>query len=97
MNNSNISSVLEELYNGNIRPNELNISQSSEYKEKHKLIVDELNLLKTELSDEQFKKIEKLFDLHYEVENILYRENFIYGFKLGSTLMHEVFEDYIYN
>ena len=82
--------TLEELYYGNILPNEKCAKLSDEVKELLKLLNrNEDELLKT-LSDEQKVIFEKLKDCNCEISEISEREAFLCGFHLGARIIIEV-------
>ena len=76
--------TLEELYYGNIIPNESCAKLNDEVKEILKsLNRNEDELLKT-LSDEQKIILEKLKECNREISGISEREAFLRGFQLGQ-------------
>ncbi|MEE1282061.1 MAG: hypothetical protein UHK60_07415 [Acutalibacteraceae bacterium] len=82
--------IIEELYYGNVVPNETNAKLSAELKELIKLLNrNEDDLLKT-LSDEQKNIFEKLKDCNREISDISEREAFLCGFQLGARIIIEV-------
>lgn len=79
--------IIEELYYGNVVPNETNAKLNTELKELLKLLNrNEDDLLKT-LSDEQKIIFEKLKDCNREISEISERESFLSGFQLGAKII----------
>lgn len=83
--------ILEELYNGNIYPDELIVSKDPEYRPLIKEISDTLEMWKKKLSKDDFEKFEALLDLRCRSSSMDAAASFMYGFKLGATIMIEVF------
>lgn len=82
--------IIEELYYGNVIPNEKHAKLSDEIKELLKLLNrNEDDFLKT-LSDEQKIIFEKLKDCNREISEISEREAFLCGFQLGARIIIEV-------
>ena len=83
-------SILEELYDGNIRPFERYIKSDSEYQKLSNQLSEHLNTFMTLLNDKEkqlYEKIEAGFsDLNYISE----KECFIEGFRIGVQIMWEV-------
>ena len=81
--------TLEDLYYGNITPNEQKMAPDSELKKALDRVVRYENQL-TELLDEDGQTIlTKLIRSQHEIESITARENFILGFRLGARITME--------
>ena len=85
--------TLEDLYYGNITPNEQDMTTGSELKR----AVDRVARYESQLT-EQLGEIEqtiltKLISSQHEIDSITARENFILGFRLGARIMAECMDD----
>ena len=85
-----MKTILEELYDGNIYPDELIISKDPEYRPLNKRISDMLAMWKKKLSEEDYNQLETLLDLRSESSSMEASESFMYGFRLGALIMIEV-------
>lgn len=85
-----MKSILEELYEGNICPDELNISKHPEYRPLNQRISDVLDMWKNKLFKDDYYQLEKLLDLHSEASGMEASEAFMHGFKLGALIIMEV-------
>lgn len=85
-----MKSILEELYDGNIYPDELIISKDPEYRPLNKRISDMLAMWKNKLSEDDYNQLENLLDLRSQSGSMEASESFMYGFKLGALIMMEV-------
>ena len=85
--------TLEDLYFGNITPNEQQMVSGSELKK----AVDRVARYESELTerlDEDGQTIlTKLIRSQHEIESITALENFILGFRLGARLIAECMDD----
>ncbi len=79
--------ILEELWYGNIYPNEQSIRRDSEYAQALHKVVDEKDSLLPSLTSELQKGIEKLLDVQMEAAVIAERDAFITGFRLATQIM----------
>ena len=85
--------TLEDLYYGNITPNEQDMTTGSELKR----AVDRVARYESQLT-EQLGEIEqtiltKLISSQHEIDSITARENFILGFRLGVRMVIECMDD----
>lgn len=85
-----MKSILEELYEGNIYPDELIVSKDPEYRPLNKRISDMLAMWKKKLSEDDYNQLENLLDLRSQSSSMEASESFMYGFKLGTLIMMEV-------
>ena len=81
--------ILEELWFGNIKPNENKLSQGSEQYELVKLIVRHEETLTPLMPQEAKEVFEKLRENQSELAHLNEREAFISGVKLGARIMNE--------
>ena len=85
--------TLEDLYFGNITPNEQKMAPDSELKKAVDRVVRYENQL-TELLDEDGQTIlTKLIRSQHEIESITALENFILGFRLGAKITMECMDE----
>lgn len=86
-----MKTILKELYEGNIYPDEVIVSKDSEYQALNEKISDMLEIWKKKLSEDDFNQLEDLLDLRSELSSMEASESFIYGFRLSALIMIEVF------
>ena len=80
-------SILEELFYGNICPNNDCRSHDKETKQLMGYIADHHDTLLSTLNDQQKEILEKFDDCYNELTDINERELFAYAFKLGARIM----------
>ena len=85
-----MQSVLEELWYGNICPNEGYRKTTPEVKELMGYIADHHEALLGMLTYKQKEKFEKFDDCWDELTDINEREIFVYAFKLGARIAIDV-------
>lgn len=81
--------MIEDLFYGNICPCEKSLTRGSEYSHLLDLAVKNEENLSALLSPQQKDMFEKLKECMTDMNNILEKEAFIDGFKLGMKLMAE--------
>lgn len=79
--------ILEELWYGNIYPNEQSIRKDSEYAQALRKVVDEKESLLPNLSPGIQKAIENLMDVQMEAAVIAERDAFVMGFRLATQII----------
>lgn len=79
--------ILEELYYGNIVPNEKCAKLNCEVKELLKLLNRNEEKLTATFSEEQKITFEKYKGCNREISEISERETFLNGFRLGALIM----------
>ena len=85
---------IEELWNGNIRPNQKAIRKDSQYhKLFHKLSCETEQFL-GDMSTEQKRQYDKLSIGQMELNSIENKESFIEGFRLGVGLLLDAIGEY---
>ena len=84
-----MNSTIDELYYGNITPNELMARPDGRYAKLMKLIAKYEEQLSGTLSGEQKKAFESFRDCSDELTDIAQRNAFSIGFKLGLKLTAE--------
>lgn len=86
-----MKSILEELYRGNLNPQEQMVPTIPEYRLLNRKISYLMEELKQRLSEDDFKAIEEILDLNGESNSMLTSEAFVQGFRMGALMMMEVF------
>ena len=82
--------ILEELYYGNIVPNEKCAKFDDEVKELLKLLNRNEEKLVATLTEVQKETFEKYKDCNREISEISEREIFLNGFRLGARIIIDV-------
>lgn len=82
--------VLEELFYGNIRPNERDIKRDSDYRKLNSLIKENENKLFEKFGQKEKLLYESILEAIYEQEGFFEKEQFVYGFRLGAQIMLEI-------
>lgn len=85
-----MKSILQELYDGSIYPDELIISKDPEYWPLNKKISGMMDMWRNKLSKDEFTELEALMDLRSQVDSLHAEASFLYGFKLATWIMIEV-------
>ena len=85
-----MKSVLEELWYGNICPNDGFRQKRKEVKELTGYVADHHKALESTLTDKQKEIFEKFEDCWSELMGINEREIFVYAFRLGASIAIEV-------
>ena len=88
-------SILEELWYGNICPNNEYREATKEAKELMGYIADHHDNLQATLTDKQKELLEKFDDCYAELTDINEREIFVYAFRLGAKIGIEVMQLYV--
>lgn len=86
-----MKSILEELYRGNLNPQERMIPTVPEYRLLNRKISDLMEELKQRFSEDDFKALEEILDLNGESNSMLTSTAFVQGFRMGVLMMMEVF------
>ena len=81
--------TLEDLYFGNITPNEQQMVPGSELKKAVDRVTRYESQLMELLDENEQTILTKLIRSQHEIDNITALENFILGFRLGARLMAE--------
>lgn len=87
-----MSSLLESIYYGNLRPDEKAVSHNEEYTQISEQISAKMAEWKEKLSPEEWLEMEAIWDLYYQLNSIDRAGSFTYGFRLGGKLMIEVLQ-----
>ena len=81
--------TLEDLYFGNLTPNEQQMMPSSELKKAVERVVSCESQLIGQLGEDEQTILTKLIRSQHEINSITALENFILGFRLGAKIMAE--------
>ncbi|MGV7118053.1 DUF6809 family protein [Paenibacillus kyungheensis] len=87
-----MSSLLESIYYGNLRPDEKAVSHNEEYTQISEQISAKIAEWKVKLSPKEWLELEAIWDLYYQLNSIDRAGSFTYGFRLGGELMIEVLQ-----
>ena len=85
--------MIEELFYGNICPCEKSLTRGSEYSQLLNLAVKNEEKFSAILSPQQKEMFEKVKDCMTDMNNLLEKEAFIDGFRLGVKLIAEAVYD----
>ena len=85
--------ILEDLYYGNIIPNEQQMTPGSELKRAVDRVAKYENQLMEQLEETERETLTKLIRLQHEINSITATENFILVFRLGVRIMAECMDD----
>ncbi|MFB5763243.1 DUF6809 family protein [Paenibacillus medicaginis] len=83
--------ILENLFYGNLRPNECIRPANSEYLNLNRKISSLMDSYHKKLSPEEYDELEKLIDLLGQSTSMYSAASFTEGFQLGAKMMIEVF------
>lgn len=85
--------TLEDLYYGNIAPNEQRMVPGSEMKKAVARVTDCEKQLMEQLGEAEQETLTKLIRSQHEINSITATEDFILGFRLGVRLMAEYMDE----
>ena len=85
-----MSSILEELFYGNICPSTMCIEENGTTKQLRDYITRHHDELYSTLTEQQKEIFEKYKDCYTELMSIYERDIFIYAFKLGANIAIEI-------
>ena len=85
--------TLEDLYYGNIIPNEQRMTPGSEMEKAVARVTSCEKQLMERLGEAEQETLTKLIRSQHEINSITATENFILGFRLGVRLMAECMDD----
>ncbi len=83
--------TLEDLYYGNINPNEISFVRGSENGKCFDKVTELSKSVCSQLSEEYINKMNVLESTYTRIPSETEREYFIFGFKLGAKIMIEVY------
>ena len=85
--------TLEDLYYGNITPNEQQMAPDSELKKAVDRVTRCESQLTERLGEDEQTILTKLIRSQHEINSITALENFILGFRLGARIMAECMDE----
>ena len=85
--------TLEDLYYGNITPNEQRMVPGSEMKKAVDRVTSCEKQLMEQLGEAEQETLTKLIRSQHEINSITATENFILGFRLGVRIMAECMDE----
>jgi hypothetical protein len=88
-----MESILKKLYYGNLSRDEIFYANDPEYRNLNEKVIEVMELLKKKVTEEDYKTITKLIELHTESGALETADAFVYGFKYGTLIMLEVLQD----
>ncbi|SME96975.1 DUF6809 family protein [Paenibacillus barengoltzii] len=86
-----MKSIVEDIFYGNLRPEERLVPTDPDYRPLNKKISDLMQEAKVSFSEKDFAKLEQILDLNGESNSMVIREAFVQGFRIGALVMVEVF------
>lgn len=92
LNRGSKVSIIEELYNDNLYPSARIVSKDPNYRATVGKINDLMAEWKVKLTKEDYDKLIDLLDFHHSMHDMDTAASFSYGFKLGASIMLEVFD-----
>lgn len=84
-------SILEEMYRGNIYPDEAIVPRGTEYTRLNDRMSELMMQWREKLSTEDFQALEELVEIKNDINSLQSQESFVHGFKLGSLMMIEIY------
>lgn len=88
-------SFLESLYYGQLIPAEKAVSTDPQYRQLSRQLSESMEVWKKKLSDDDFHELEELLDLYRQVQGLEMAASFTDGFKLGATMIIEVYSEIV--
>jgi hypothetical protein len=85
-----LPTILAQLYNGQLNPNENTVPEDPQYREIGKKISLALEEWNRKHSEEERKKLEAILDLVDQTHEKELFSTFSYGFRLGAGLMIDI-------
>ena len=85
--------TLEDLYYGNITPNEQQMTPGSELKRAVDRVTNYEKQLMKQLGETEQEILTKLIQSQHEIDSITALENFILGFRLGVRIIAECMDE----
>ncbi|MGB8451783.1 MAG: DUF6809 family protein [Anaerocolumna sp.] len=88
-----MNSILKKLYYSNLNPDEVLYAKDTEYRKLNDQLIEVMELLKQKVTEEDYKVITNLMEIHTESGALEATNAFVYGFKYGALIMIEVLKD----
>lgn len=86
-----MKSIVEELFCGNLKPEERMVPTDPDYRPLNKKISEIMQEAKDRFSEKDFATLEQILDLNGESNSMVIKEAFVQGFRMGTLVMVEVF------
>ncbi|WP_334075117.1 DUF6809 family protein [Paenibacillus sp. A14] len=86
-----MKSILEALYYGEIRPEEMIVPTDPEYRRISRKVSEAMGMWKGKLSADDFNQLEAMLDLRGQSESMYATTSFTNGFQLGALMMIEIY------
>lgn len=86
-----MKNIIEELYYGNLHPEEHIVPSNPEYRPLTRKISALMEEAKQRFSEDDFTTLEEILDLNGESSSMVTSEAFVQGFRMGALVMVEVF------
>lgn len=86
-----MKNIIEELFYGNLNPEERIVPTDPEYRSLNRKISDLMEEVKQRFSESNFAVLEQILDLNGESNSMVTSEAFVQGFRMGALVMVEVF------
>ena len=86
-----MSNVIEELYYGNLEPQELTTEISPKLKKKLSVLAEKEEELSAMLPEKEKELFSNYVNAHNEFSNISNSDSFITGFRLGARFAYDTF------
>ena len=86
--------ILNDLWQGNITPNERYIRSDSDYQKTLHELNSEIEQFINSLSPENQEYFDKLTTIQFKLNSISEEDAFIVGFRLGARMILDVINDY---
>lgn len=86
-----MKNIIEELFYGNLHPEDCIVPTDPEYRPLNRKISDLMVEAKQRFSEDDFKALEEILDLNSESSSMVTSEAFVQGFRMGALVMVEVF------
>jgi hypothetical protein len=86
-----MKSIVEELFCGNLKPEERMVPTDPDYRPLNKKISEIMQEAKVRFSEKDFATLEQILDLNGESNSMVIKEAFVQGFRMGTLVMVEVF------
>ena len=82
--------ILEELYHGNIQPEEMAYVRGGRYENLLRSMIESEELLKARLNRENFEIFKKYADAQENAADLTAMEMFIKGFRMGALFERDI-------
>ncbi|MHA6530120.1 DUF6809 family protein [Paenibacillus sp. BAC0078] len=83
-------SHLEQMYHGNLSPDEKVIPTDPQYRQLSRKTSETIEAWRKRHSEEEFNELETLLELYGQTHGMELASSFTYGFRLGAGIMVEV-------